>query len=435
MELVKHHDHHFAYGVHWDALDGIGTLQEKAKQVARKQGYASYCITRPKRKDTESLVGGIKTRVARKHVVAAALGFAAEVGVDFAGYLGLLPSGKFVFIGLLNGIPSPSFDIVGDAQSVLRGLEEYDSYFSSGVLLYYQESVLEASTELARRVALITSTIRRSVAEMPCRLPEDAEAIRFHDVGVSAPLLITGTILGGLAVLGAAYYGYDMYATQQQKMTAANDKTATAIQGYIASRDAAFQEAATQEALGASALTWNQVKIKRINREGWIAKASECTGAVCTLQYARGPNATFNNFVLSKEKDEEPVVQLTDLEAGSMLLNLKGFEELPKLNLDTFQQPVDYKVDFGTRAQLMRPAGVFLTFGQEVVLGDANFVKDLPKGFTSLRKVGKWEAKGPGDTFVPMVRRLPGNVTLSSVKLNVSREGITFEATGRYFLR
>src|ERR1035437_3588234 len=111
MVFVQHGSNELVYGVLWKALEGVGSAEEQAQRVARKNGYSSHCVVLPRHKGGESLVGGIKKRVGRKSVIPAAVAFAQSVESGFAVYVGLLPSAQYVLVGLLDGIPSPSFDV------------------------------------------------------------------------------------------------------------------------------------------------------------------------------------------------------------------------------------------------------------------------------------------------------------------------------------
>ncbi|ABD71934.1 hypothetical protein Rfer_4247 (plasmid) [Rhodoferax ferrireducens T118] len=436
MEFVTINGIDLVYGVQWNSLDGIGSIEDQAKSIARKNGYGAYCVATANQKGGETIVGGIKPRVGGKLVISSAVAFAAEVEVEFAAYLGQLASGKFVLIGLLNGIPSPSFDIIGEADKIVKGLEEFEPHLAQGALLYFQNSVLDASQEIANKVQeCAPSTVLRVVSDMPMRMPDDEDTVRFRDLGMHKGLKFGGLLFVALAVIAGGLYGYDYYTTQHEKMAAANDKSAAALQGYIASRDSAFQSEQTHEVLAASEFIWSQLKNQLINRAGWVIKSTDCTGPQCTLVYSRSRKATFDNFVKSAGQGETPVVLLADLETATMVVAMPAFEKVPLFNLTDFKQPENHNVDFGTRAQVMALAGITLSFTQETVLGDPNFVKDLPKGSTVVRRSGKWTATGPADTFVPVMRRLPLNITLSSVHFDVNTESVRFQAAGRYFLQ
>lgn len=436
MEFVTINGSDVVHGVQWNSLDGVGAIEDQAKSIARKNGYGAYCVATAHQKGGETIVGGIKPRVGGKVVISAAVAFAAEVGVEFAAYLGQLSSGKFVLIGLLNGIPSPSFDIIGDADKIVKGLEEFEPHLAQGALLYYQSSVLDASQEIANKVhECAPTTVLRAVSDMPMRMPEDEDAVRFRDLGMHKALKFGSLLFAVLAMIAGGLYGYDYYATQQDKMAAADDKSAAALQGYIASRDAAFQSEQTREVLASAEFVWSQLKHQITNRAGWVIKSTDCTGPQCTLLYGRSRRATFNDFVKSAGQGETPVVLLADLETATMVMTMPEFEKVPSFNLSDFNQPENHNVDFGTRAQVMALAGITLAFTQETVLGDANFVKDLPKGSTVVRRSGKWTAAGPADTFVPAMRRLPMNITLSSVHFDVNADTVRFQASGRYFLK
>ncbi len=436
MEFVTINGSDLVYGVHWNSLDGIGGIEDQAKGIARKKGYGAYCLATAHQKGGETIVGGIKPRVGRKLVVSAAVAFAAEVEVEFAAYLGQLASGKFVLIGLLNGIPSPSFDIIGDAGQIVKGLEEFEPHLAQGALLYYQSRVLDASQEISNKIQeCAPSTVLRVVLDMPMRMPDDENTVRFRDLGMHKGLKFGGLFFAAMAVIAGGLYGYDYYTTQQNKMAAANDKSAAALQGYIASRDSAFQSEPTHEVLAASEFVWGQLKNQLTNRVGWAIKSTDCSGQQCTLVYSRSRKATFAEFVKSAKQGETPVVLLSDLETAAMVMAMPELEKVPLFNLTEFKQPENHNVDFGTRAQVMALAGITLAFTQDTVLGDPNFVRDLPKGSNVVRRSGKWTATGPADTFVPVMRRLPLNITLSSVHFDVNPESVKFQASGRYFLK
>lgn len=417
-------------------MDGVGTIEDQARHLARKSSYGAYCVVASQRKGGEALSGGIKNRVGRKLVIAAAVAFANSVKTEFAAYVGQLASGKFVLVGLLNGIPSPSFDVVGDAASIISALDEFEPHFVQGATLYVQNSILAGASEVFHKISgPAYSSVRTPVAEMPMRLPEDAELVRFHDLGMAKSIKFAGLACLLIAALAGGWYAFDQYSLQQSKKSAANDRAKAALQGYVIARDAELNAAPKILVLAGADFIWRNHGPKKANRVGWIGKSTDCTGPTCISVYSRSPTATFAEFVKSKAEGEEPIVSLTDLQNASMVANFAGYDRVPLLDLATFKQPVDHIVDFGSRAQLLKLAGVILTFTPERILGDVNLAKQMPNMAPEIRKVGDWTATGPADTFVPTMRRMPLNLTLSKVHFSVTPDSVTFEAKGRYFLR
>ena len=136
-----------AYGVTWSALTGIGPLAQQGNALARSNKSKAYVICEAERDESESLVGFYKTKVGKQRVVPAAMLFASSLAKNYKASLGLYlgPSGNgansWCMIGILQSMPSPSFDKVGTVAQILEAAEDYGTYAAEGAHLFIHESL------------------------------------------------------------------------------------------------------------------------------------------------------------------------------------------------------------------------------------------------------------------------------------------------------
>ena len=435
-----------AYGVAWSALTGIGSLSEQGNKLARVNKSKAYVVCEADREEQESLVGLLKAKVGKRRVVPAASLFAAELTNKFKASLGLYLGphdavpGQFCIIGILQSMPSPSFDRVGSAAQVLDIAEDYGSYAAEGAHLFIHESL--------RSNPLFDEYIsRHQIAEFVPSLPgsslaSDPNQPVFTDAGINS---IKTAIIGATALLvlgGASYAAWNWYSTEMDAQAKKRADVARNLKLYVSTRDAKFNESPTFLASKAAPVLWDKIRQTRDNRAGWRLTTITCTGVQCTLLYALKKDATFKGIVKTVGAAATAKLELPLLETSSVDEPVVGMEAVEKLSLADMQATPDLTVSFGSSAQVMKRAGLDVAITSTSALGDVTAMQKLGASNTTARKVGTWKVVGPVDvinnrnTFVDAMNRLPPNAVLTSVEFKLNDGGSDkFSASGRYITR
>ena len=132
-----------AYGVEWHALDGIGSLPDQANKLAKVHKCKAYALFENQGQGADSLAGFMKTKVGKRTVFPAATLFAQTINSATGLYIGPdSTSQNLALIGLLQGMPSPSYDKVGSVAQILDAANEYSTYLTKGGALYVHEREL-----------------------------------------------------------------------------------------------------------------------------------------------------------------------------------------------------------------------------------------------------------------------------------------------------
>ncbi len=431
-----------AYGLDWRALDGLGSLSTKAKKMARETAAKRFTVVRSKKAAIEPVIGLLLRNVKSGKgwiVEAAAACFAAAIAEqkeDRALYVGEGPvEGSYVLIGILHGIPSPEFDVVGDAETVLAAAENYRPYLAEGTSFYVHQNLLNIDTppgfELLEFIHSHDSVVRR-VTEMPYASVANSVmggVMLAPDAG--GPYVMAGGIFLGLAaVVGGYLYYQDWEANNNEKAKEIALKQA-ALVTYQTAVQAAFKSADTQLASPAANLIWEQVRAWRTKRAGWPISTVECAQGVCTLSYARSRGTTFRKFKESERPGESAEFDLSKLESASLKLPIQDWATVPVLDLASVVEP-DVTIELGTQAQVMGLAGLTVVPKPSTPMADSAAL--------ALRKVeapkyssGTWDVAGSADMLTAAMARLPPSSTLSSVKFTIVDKAVLFTATGRYF--
>ena len=428
------------YGVDWYALDGIGTLTDQANKLSRVHKGKAYALFENQGQGADSLVGFIKAKVGQRAVWPAATLFAQSIKKATALYIGPDSTGQnLALIGLLQGMPSPSYDKVGSVAQILEAATEYGTYLTKGGELYVHESVghiPEMGEFLERNTSIIKIVQALPGSELAVsNITQDA--YRFKDAGTKTLTKLAwgvagAVVLGGLAFAGWTYYSEQLEATERKKAQEKLD-----IKSYTASRDAAFNAQATLVASQIAPTVWNYVRQGKVSRAQWQLTGIDCVATSCVWSYAKKKDASFKGMVSTVSATQTPALELSKLDAASVSEAIPDLGTLPKLELSAIgNDPVtDLVVSFGSTAQVMQRAGLTVAIGEAGYLGDKSMAKKLKANSPLVRKAGVWTITGPSNTFVDAMRRMPGNATLSNVEFKLASLGDTFTAKGRYITK
>lgn len=428
-----------AYGLAWYALDGLGSRSAQARKLAQLHRAGLYTVVHPRSAGVEPVVGILakmyRPRLARP-VQSAAACFSAAVQQDAALYLAPGPTtGTYLLVGVLLGLPSPEFDVVGDARAVSRVADQFEGYLTEGVVCYVDQALVKALGS-GRLDACLEAFITRnraavqSVATMPCSPVTGLETGGVLTAPASRAWMlpvVSGMVLAGVA---AAFYVLQDEASRLEEETA--KKTSAALTAYRSAQSAAFRSAGTQVAVKAVPAIWDSVREYKLVRNGWLATSVACASGACEAIYERSVEGTFEAFLETTTATESAQLSLGKLNTASLRFQTPGWSEIPELNLATVTQE-DVTVAFGSQVQRMALAGLSLAVTPPVpLLSDAG-----PGGQAAPVErygVGQWQVTGPADTLLAAVKRLPESATLTSLKFQVADEGVTYVALGRYFV-
>jgi hypothetical protein len=423
------------YGVDWRALDGIGPLGDQANGLAKKNKCKAYALYETQGEGADSLAGFIKTKVGNHTLVPAAAVFANAIQSATGLSIGPDSSGtRLALIGLLQGMPSPSYDKVGTVAEILEAANEYSTYLAKGGALYVHQAV----GQVPEMEAFCTRYL--SLTTLVKALPgsEDTSALaafKFVDAG-SKPLTKILLGAGAVCVLAAlSFAGYSFYADQLAEKELKKAKEKTDLQTYVVSRDAAFNAQSTLVASGAAPVLWDYIRPRKDTRAQWRLVVVDCAGSNCIWTYNQRRDATFLGIVQTLVDQEVPRLDMARLDTSMITNTVLGLEKAARLDLSSVVESADFTVSFGTTAQIMQRAGLKVALSATEPLGAADAARKLKANHAALRKAGTWTITGPSDTFVDAMRRLPGNATLSNVQFKLAEQGDSYTATGRYFTR
>jgi hypothetical protein len=431
-----------AFGLAWHPLDGLGPQEVQAKKLAGKFGAKRYTIVRHAKSSIEP-EAGLLSKTAKlpkqKVIEAAAAAFALAVRENTAMYLAPGPApGTYLLIGLLSGMPSPEFDIVGSADEVLSAADHYQTYLTQGATLYAHEAlsggggashVDEGIEEFIRR----NSVVVRVVPSIPYASTAGKQSGgAMVAVGSSQLVVMGGLVFLGIIGLAGAFMFYQDWAAKNSELAKTKALNAAALTSYMNSRNTAFNSEGVQLAVPATEKLWESVQSQPTLRNGWRVSTITCTAGVCEAEFNRSRASTFQTFSEASKDGETPLMALAKLDSASAKFAIPSWQEIPQLDLEKVSVS-DVTVPLGTQAQLMVLAGMSVEVKPAVPLGDSVLVtaRKVPvKKF----KVGNWSITGPVDTLLPAVARLPSNATLSKLVVNVVDSEVSFVATGRYFI-
>lgn len=437
------------HGVDWLPLDGIGSLQDQANKLAKTGRYKAYSIVQSPSNSVEPVAGFMKVGLgglgSRNLYPAAAL-LAQSVSERAALYIGRNPQGAgFVLTGLLQGMPSPSYDKVGNADDIAAAAQDYSTFLAGGAALYVQNGIDENTVPQLAGFLSANRAATSMVVDMPGTelLNNPSQEIRyvsaFQKAGAKAATkLLWGILAAGL--LGCiAYLGWSFYNEKLETEARRKNQLVLDTQAYLSARDNAFKSKSTFVASQLGPVVWRHVKDDRISRASWLLSKVECKQLSCEWIYNKKRDATFKGMISAITPAEQtPDMKLTQLETSSFVEGIKANPEPTRLSLDNLVT-VDEKeltVELGTIAQTMMRAGLGVNFSAlEALGGEGTANKVQGDAAKAKRKVGTWTMKGPTVTFADAMKRLPGNVTLDDAIFKLSNEGDTFEATGRYFTK
>jgi hypothetical protein len=439
------------YGVDWHALDGIGSLPEQANALARKNKANLYAVFENSGRGTDSLTGLVKSKNTKQTSFPAASVFALSVKKPSALYVGPHPDGKnLVLIGLLQGMPSPSYDKVGTLSDILTVANEYSAYLTEGGPLYVHKALDKVDGASDAGIGLRTFLERHSntltlVDAMPgTELISESEiqTYAFQKAGLNSSLKIAAISFLALALCGIGYTAWSKYDEAQNAAAQKRAREALALKTYISARDAAFADKPTTVASLAGPVIWQYVSPVRAQRAQWNLSTITCTTS-CDWVYTKKSDANFKGLLKTVSPSESVLMKLEKLDQSTLTEAIPGFKDVPKVDLTALVNQVpnattpsnDLVVSFGTTAQLMQRAGLIVTLSAATPLGDPTPVLKLPAGQQATVRAGTWTLNGPSFTFVDAMRRMPGNATLSKVLFNMNKSGDTFEATGRYITK
>jgi hypothetical protein len=423
-----------SYGVDWFALDGIGTSKEQSNALAKAKKCKAYSLFEGSGEGSESLVGLIKTKVGKSSVMPAASIFAAHVNSAIALYIGPSTQGdQLALLGLLQGMPSPSYDKVGSAKQILEVANEYSQYLAQGGALYVHRAIGDYVEMEAFCQRFATSlTIVESLPGTE-QIPQ-LQGFRFSDAGNSDLSKVMWGVGSTLAVCAVAGISWNIYSTQLETKERARAQEKIDLQAYLGTRNDGFKSAPIFIASTIAAPIWNYVRQGSVNRAKWQLSSVTCNVQTCHWKYAGKKDATFKGLLETVSSSEQAALSLAKLDEISVIESIKTLDSSPTLDLDSIEVDEGLTASLGTTAQTMQRAGLSVAIGSTSPLGDPLLAKKLKKR-SSMRHSGTWSITGPNETFVDALKRLPGNAILSSVEFKLADQGDTFVATGRYITR
>ena len=430
-----------AYGVEWHALDGIGSLPDQANKLAKVHKCKAYALFENQGQGADSLAGFMKTKVGKRTVFPAATLFAQTINSATGLYIGPdSTSQNLALIGLLQGMPSPSYDKVGSVAQILDAANEYSTYLTKGGALYVHESVghiPEMGEFLTRNSSIMTLVQSLPGSELAVATATQ-EPYRFKDAGSKTFTKVAWSVAGTVILAGGAFAGWTYYSEQLEATERKKTQERIDLQVYTASRDAAFNAQSTLVASQIAPSIWNYVRQGKATRAQWELTSVNCVASNCVWSYAKMKDASFKGIVNTVSGTQTPALELSKLDAASVSEAIPDQGALPKLELSAIgsDPATDLVVSFGSTAQVMQRAGLTVGLGAAKYLGDEPLAKKLKaNNQLVVRKAGTWDITGPSGTFVDAMRRMPGNATLTSVEFKLINLGDTYTAKGRYFTK
>lgn len=434
-----------AYGLEWRSLDGLGSLEKKAKKMASDTGARRYTVVRAKKASIEPVIGLLRRAVKAgqgRVVEAAAACFAAAIAEqteDSALYVGPGPKeGSFVLLGILHGIPSPEFDVVGDANTILLAAENYQPYLADGKSFYVHSELLEHETtgmgdihELLDFIDRYNSVVRQ-VPEMPYASTAHSAFGGVMDAPSAAgPIVLAGGAFLGIAVLAGGYYLYQDWDTKNSDRARETALLQAAMSAYQTAVDSNFKSEDIQQAAAASVRILGQINPYKTKRDGWRVTTIKCEHGTCKATFVGATGATFEQFMKALQPGEKAVLDLSKLNEAAATFEIQNWADVPVLDLASVPKD-DVTVTMGTQAQTMQLAGVPVSPKERKPMAESS-VLEMKKAQVVKYEVGAWDINGPLDTLVPAMNRLPKIATLSSLEFVVTDRLVTFKASGRYF--
>jgi len=441
--LILDHDHiRIAYGAEWVAIKTIGDTKPEARRIARAHRATVCTVIEPRMSGGQPVAGVGKAKLKAKqptYTAAEVLAAGMDSGEKEGAYLALVGDGQYAFVGILEGGPSPGFDVVGSAEEVLAAASEFAKSFVSGAPLFVHVSVTENTPSDIKQFLRDHQSVVSVVDALP-GLERDLEQLSpLAPLGSDRALLLAGVGTMGLLALGGAWYGWSWYHEQTNLAERRARESQAALNLYKASVDAGFNSLAVDQSATAGEAVWRFVENLKIQRAGWTVEQITCSGGTCTLNYQQAPRqGTFTTLSKTVQQPESPEMKVSALNVAAIKIPLPDWDKVPKLQLPmlTDIQP-QLAVEFGTQGQVMEFAGLSVTFGNLTPLGDDAPLRQagVSAGAVPRYSYGTWQIAGPADTFVAAMRRLPAQSTLSQVVYSVTRDGVKFDANGRYFTK
>lgn len=447
------------WGGNWHAIEPTASspLRNTAEREARKRGATKFVIVANDHDQFVGLPPKGKGNARRGHAFlsgqllasvhgAADIRFLGEPGAQInqwskterVAYLGALDDRTFVFVATIAGIPY--MDLVGDAATVRKGVDDFKEHlFRSGLLLIQDEAaVAREFGELPREFTM---------AEAVPGLPYNArtkEALRPLEAVSAAPVF--RLVVGAGAVFGVLFlgvWGYDAYIKKSlsvEQISRKEQEARALRQKYAAAQLEAVNKEGTVVATEAAQPVWSFIAKANTDRVGFTLVRVHCAAAACEYFYRRNSNLpTFTDFVKAHGEREHPKFDIAMLDDATTTTQIPDFDKLPTLDVSTVKHDPELLLKLGTTAQKLLLAGVKLTFTAPADLvpqGDEYRLMRRTDIEMMRRLSGSWTLEGPTDTLVPALRRLPPSAVLSSVEVKVGKtdgEDVVI-AKGRYFL-
>lgn len=442
MLILDHDKVRIAYGAEWIAIRTIGDTKPEARRLARAHKATVFTVVKPRLANSQEVAGVGKAKLKPKeptYTAAEVLSVGVGHGAKEGAYLALVGDGKYAFVAILEGGPSPGFDVVGSPQEVLAAASEYGQYFAAGAPLYVHSAVTHDTPADVMQLLRDHQSVVAVVDALPGIDSDLALLNPLAPMGTDRGMLVAGGAALAMLLLGGGWYGYSWYEEQSATELRKQRETQNALHIYRSSVDSAFNSLAIDQSADAGVAVWNMVEKLRIQRAGWTLDKVECTAGNCTLGYHQEPKeGTFDSFVKTLHAPEAPEVKVSTLSTSRVGVAVPSWDKVPKLALDQLADvQAQLDVAFGTQGQIMQFAGLVVSIGDLAPLGDDAALRQagVPAGTVPRYSYGSWQIKGPADTFTAAMSRLPAQSTLSAVSFTISGEDVTYDAQGRYFTK
>jgi hypothetical protein len=439
--ILKQGSQLLVHGLHWDALSQLGDATAQARRLAQKERASKYCVVHSRDGMVEPVVGLLvrsgKTKKGEL-LEAAAAAFAIAVEERAALYIGATEDPEqFVLLGLLQGLPSPSFDVIGTAEEIRAKADEFQEHLTEGAPLFVH-SVVHANAVLQSTLAAFfrrNGAVLQQVEQMPSASAlGNVRGGELIGVGSSKPLVLGGVALVAFALIAACVWLYLDWDSKNNQTAKAKLAQEAAYQTFKTSQDTALNSVSTGVATAAAQTVWNFAKEAVLKRAGWSLSSLVCAAGSCEATYSRPISSTFDGLKKSVVAPEAERLALTLLETATVVTPIRNWEAVPLLDLQLVAVgAADLVVPLGTQAQLMQVAGLSVSITEPGNLGD--FAQAVASRRSPRRyRVGTWSVSGPADTFEAAIRRLPKSSTLTSVKFTPTPDGVSYAADGRFFV-
>lgn len=429
--VVRIGKRHIAFGLLWAKLPGVGRTKSEIQQLAEDHeanDYVSLSIS-----DRNVLIGLLpKTAVidkgAKKSAALPAAGMlAAKLGSSISNALfAFRLKNRIAVIGFRNGMPLVGFDVVVAEKDVARVVADF----------------LRLLGEDAPSVQFFGDK-----AAFAGRNADSFELIWFSNIDIKKTglaalkrvkqpvgLIVAAAVFGAIVIGGMQYY--EIYQEEQIK----RQRTVNLDPNVEYSRSVS----ATLAAAGYPAFTLAGQVIDVVNRlpmyhQGWRLQLASCSPGQCVLTWTNEDGGTYQSFTaapLSGGRMEKITYRegLTGLDMA-LQFPMKGEQGIKGDMLPSVDR---FVMDFGSRAQKMKEAGVTVTMEKANIIGlpparpgqtpiTENVLKDPIKE-------GRWTLTGDW-MFYEALTYLPPNMTIDKFDVAVSSEAISMTIGGKYYVK